>query len=624
MCCEHGPALDLPPAVIEMLAHYRDLQRRHGWDWGDEHLPDLFRWSRFQLLGPVLERAGADGDWAGALRSVIGDDVPAGIVVIRANARAGTGPPRPLIAGHTVPIDVVTDDGIETVDVAEPPFHGAVRMCDTARLHLRSPRCARWSVTDDTGGAWFPGDAPPKWDVHGRGYFHAHDVTLDVPAVALTVTCTRGLEFDVVERAVTPAAGEMTVVEADPPRLIDPAADGWWGGDLHVHLNYSGDLVCAPEVAERMQRGEGLHLMSLLAGNLSTSRVYDRELLAATVGGDLWSGADGVARMGVEYRTDLFGHVHGLGPAAVPHRLYAGHERSDAPDDWPPNAAACAELRSLGATVGYPHPAYTDFPDASTDRFFATPRSVEARELIADAALGLVDSIDLISPFDDEGAVFLYHRLLSCGLRLAATAGTDVFLSFSRGPGTASNPPGWGRVYAHLGDAALTVPAFQDAIRAGRTVVTNGPWLTLTVDGAGPGTVLDRAPGDRLRAEVTCTGDATVSLVGPDGELATGPGVHHVAVDGPLWLAAVARGPGGGRVLDASAFAHTGAVHVEVGGRRVARERDARWCLDYLDRLEAFVAEHGRFSAHSQHADFVTVVTQARRYYAGVRATAVG
>ena len=42
MCCEHAQELNLPPAVIEMLARYRDLQRRHGWDWGEENLPDYF------------------------------------------------------------------------------------------------------------------------------------------------------------------------------------------------------------------------------------------------------------------------------------------------------------------------------------------------------------------------------------------------------------------------------------------------------------------------------------------------------------------------------------------------------------------------------------------------------
>ena len=63
--------------------------------------------------------------------------------------------------------------------------------------------------------------------------------------------------------------------------------------------------------------------------------------------------------------------------------------------------------------------------------------------------------------------MYLYHRLLSCGLRLAATAGTATFLSFSDGPGVASNPPGWGRVSAHLGDLVAVIDqarAFHRAV----------------------------------------------------------------------------------------------------------------------------------------------------------------
>lgn len=628
MCCEHLDVLELPAPAIEMLARYRQLRRERGWDWGGEDPPPEFRWARFALLGPVMDRLGEDQDWPAAVRAVLRErDVPPGIVLIDGD-RVRTGPPRPVIPGVPVQIDVVSGAGIRTVDVDTPSFEvdldgrtvvvdGALQVCEAATLRLVSPSCARWSVTDATGGAWFPAGAPHKWDVHDRPYFHATDVTLDVPAVELTVRCTRGLEFGVVERVITPSG----TVEADPPRLIDPAADGWWGGDLHVHLNYSGDLVCAPEDAARMQHGEGLHLMSLVAGNFTGSRIYDRELLESTAGHDLWSAPDAVARSGVEYRNDLLGHVHGLGPSAAPQHFHAGHEHSDAPDDWPPNSAACTELQSLGATVGYAHPAWAPFPDDwSTTRFFAAPRSVEARELIADAALGVVDSVDVLSVADSEGAAFLYHRLLSCGLRLAVTAGTDVFLSFAHGPGASSNPPGWARVYAHLGDEPLSVPAFQDAIRAGRTLVTNGPWLSLTVDGAGPGSVLDRSPGDRLT--VQCAGGADITLVGPDGVLATGAGTHPIEVTGPMWIAAIARGPADDRILDDSAFAHTTAVYVDVAGRRVAREADARWCLDFLDSLQAHVTAHGRFSAEHQHRDLTAVLDEARTYYREVRASA--
>jgi hypothetical protein len=514
MCCEAPGVLDLPPEVIEMLARYRALQAERGWDWGDDRI-EMFRWARFAVLGPVLEAYGATGSWPAAVRAGLGAELPAGVVVVRIGAdrrlSARTGPPRLGVAGHPVQLDVVLDSAapaevtvtvagrrtpvpaggaaVVTLDLdgggaALPVALGerridvgsAVRTVPAAQLRLTSPRCARWSVTDAAGGAWFPAGVPAKWDVHDRPFFHATDVTLAVPAVALRVACARGLEYARLEQEVTPQAGECRTVDCDPRRLVDPAASGWYGGDLHVHLNYSGDLVCTPADAARMQLGEGLHLLNLVAGNCQTALVYDRELLETTAGTDLpWSGPAAVARMGVEYRNDLLGHVHGLGPAAPPGRYHAGHERSGAPADWPPNREACAELRALGATVGYAHPAYTPFPDGSTDDFFATPRSVEARELVADAALGVVDSVDLISPFDDAGAVFLYHRLLSCGLRLAATAGTDAFLSFAHGPGVASNPPGWGRVYAQLGDRPLSVAAFQETRARGYSRSTGRP-----------------------------------------------------------------------------------------------------------------------------------------------------
>jgi hypothetical protein len=185
-----------------------------------------------------------------------------------------------------------------------------------------------------------------------------------VPAETLSIACARGLEFDRTEFEVCPVAGETRLVACDPQRLFDPASEGWYGGDLHVHMNYSGDLVCTPGDAARMQLGEGLHLANLLAANFATSLVYDRDMLEQFPDQDLpWSNDNTVARMGVEYRNDLLGHLHALGPSGPPKRYYAGHENSDHPEDWPPNKVACEELKELGATVGYPHPALTKFPD---------------------------------------------------------------------------------------------------------------------------------------------------------------------------------------------------------------------------------------------------------------------
>jgi hypothetical protein len=665
VCCGSDERLDLPAAVIEMLACYRGLLEERGWDWGDDRI-EMFRWARFGRLGDVFAAYAEHGDWPRAVRSVVGVDPPAGIAVVRVAAdgvRVFNGPARPVIVGTAVQLDVVVDSAVDhdvearlagqtvtvaaggagvvtvdvdattdltvTVDGRAASIAAAVRPVASGRLRVRSPRCSRWSVTDGTGGAWFPAGVLRKWDVDDRPFFHGDVVELDVPAGELTVTCARGLEYDVVETRTVAPEGVLTTVDSDPPRLFDPAAAGWYGGDLHIHMNYSGDLVCAPDDAARMQRGEGLHLANMVAGNLQTSLVYDRQMLEEFGGRDLpWSTGQLVARMGVEYRNDLLGHVHALGPDGPPTRYASGHERSEHPQDWPPNSVVCAELRGLHATVGYPHPVFAPFgADGSVERFVANPRSVEARELVVDAALGLVDSIDVLSPFDDEAAVHLYHRLLSCGIRLTATAGTDAFLSFSHGPGVASNPPGWARVYAHLDDRPLSVESFKGAIRDGRTVVTNGPWLTVTVAGRDPGEVIAARPGDRLdiTADVVGAGIDRLSVVGPDGVVAeTGKGrlTCTVEVDGPTWLAAVARGPGGRTTLDAAALAHSTPVYVDVDGARVTRRAAAEWCLTLIDGLQRLLTEHGRFAADNRDhhlAAFTDLLDQGRRFYRAAR-----
>jgi hypothetical protein len=662
MCCGADEVLGLPPAVIEMLARYRRLRDEQGFGWGEEALPDLFRWSRFSVLGPAFDEFAQTGDWATAVRAAVREDSPpAGVAVVSIAAgrelTVRPGPRRVGLAGRPRPVDVLLLSaadgdltvsvgdvavpvpacgvGLRTVDVdaADPTIRlrcdghqaafVALDAASAARLRLSAPACSRWSVTDGTGGAWFPDGVPAKWDVAHRPYWHGQDLTLDVPAGPLHVVVARGLEFQRAEFDLHVDAGQTTELAWHPERRFDPGADGWFGGDLHVHLNYSGDHVLEPADAARMQAGEGLHVLQLNAGNLGGALVYDRELLDSTAGHELWSG-ERVAVAGLEFRNDLLGHVHGLGLTATPRVLQTGHPGTDHPHDWPPNSVALAELRRLGALTSYAHPVFTPLDEVA--QLFGPARSVEARELVADAALGVVDAIEVVSCFDDGGAVVLWHHLLNCGLRIAAVAGTDAFLSFAHGPGVASNPPGWGRVYARLGEQPLTAAEFAAAVRAGRTVVTNGPWLSLEVDGDGPGAVLERRPGERLDVRATVQGSGVDRLVlyGPDGEVAatTGDELRHVVTaDRGSWLAAAAHGGDDPHTLGAPVFAHTSPVYVDVAGRSVARATSARWCLRALDALEALVTAEGQFDPArrgEQLGDLVAVVDQARAFYRGV------
>ena len=142
MCCQETRTLNLPPEVIEALARYRRLLGERAWNWGDEQLPDFFRWARFSLLGPVFEAVAETGDWVSAIRSVVGDDVPPGIVVVRVGEdgmllRAEVGPARPAIADREVAIDVVVDSAVDADldlivgrQVSVPPCGAAIETID--------------------------------------------------------------------------------------------------------------------------------------------------------------------------------------------------------------------------------------------------------------------------------------------------------------------------------------------------------------------------------------------------------------------------------------------------------------------------------------------------------------
>ncbi|GDX41106.1 hypothetical protein LBMAG21_13980 [Armatimonadota bacterium] len=72
-----------------------------------------------------------------------------------------------------------------------------------------------------------------------------------------------------------------------------------------------------------------------------------------------------------------------------------------------------------------------------------------------------------------------YYALLNCGFNLRPTGGT--------GTGYHPVPLGWGRVYAHL-SGKFSYEAWVKALDAGHSFVTNGPLLTVTVDGKEMGT----------------------------------------------------------------------------------------------------------------------------------------
>ncbi len=675
MCCESTVEIDVPPAALEMLARYRRDRQSTGM-WGEEpfrtkltllarHAPFLPHDHAAELVEDRSMSVDALADWLQGpefvrwLHEQHGAEPPDGLLVASVHGHevvCSPWTPRPLLPGAALDAHLLvvangrTGVRLEDGSGRDAPVRGVmlspvrftaagppvgvlvdrrrtviegVRPASPVVLALVAQACSRWSVVDEAGQAHFPDGALQKWDVHGRGFFHARSEALTVPDGRVTVRVSRGGEFRSVVRDLELAPGSAPRLEVEPRRWIDPSADGWYSADLHVHMNYGGAEVCTPEQAARMQLGEGLHLMNLVAGNRTTALVYDREAFESSAGRDLWSTDGALARMGVEFRNDLLGHVHATGLEAAPGRYSTGHAGSDDPEDWPPNLAALEEFRSLGAIVGYCHPVAAELREhGPPDPVFAEPRTMECRELVADAALGAVDSMDVLSNHRDASAAILFRRLLGAGIELAATAGTDSMLSLASA-GTFSNPPGWARVYAAV-EGRLSLASFMAAIRAGRTIVTNGPWLHLQVDGAGPGERLDVPAGATVHIEADATGPGVgrIQLHTADGLVASAEGVDERArlevplrIDAPTFVVASVVGEPHEDVLDERAMAHTSAVYLDVDGQRVARIWDAAWCLSWLDQLAELVDTHGVFSLDERRDEVHDVIDRARAVY---------
>ncbi|WP_193318534.1 CehA/McbA family metallohydrolase [Nonomuraea phyllanthi] len=639
----HGPCWGEPPisyvaqawATVFLDRRYtywnaarRQLAERYSPEEIEQHLHEVDpeRVVRDALAGDVLDNLAALRLTPGGVALEADRQVVLGAEPFRTSLLLDSATDEPVtVVVDGTPYDVpprgariVPLEREVSVDGREVDLSPLCRRAEAATIRVRAGFPCRWSVTGANGQGWYPEGAPPKRDAHRNPYFHGDDLVVAVPAEPITVTVTRGMEYTTSEVTLTPKAGTETLVELAPERLYDAAARGWYGGDLHVHLNWMGEEPAAPALAAAAQHGEDLHVLNLVAGNVASGRVYDAEALAHWAGEDLpWSDERHLARIGVEYRNDVVGHVSAFGLRQPPRRYHTGFEGTA---DWPPNTVALEELRALGGLTGYGHPFHTAFADDDPpDVVLDSGRDCAAREIVADAALGLIDTLDVLNHSSVQATASVYRRLIGAGNRLAVTAGTDAVLSFCR-RGTASSPPGWERVYANVA-GPLTAESYAEAILLGRTFATTGPWLELAVNGHGPGDTLELAPGQWVEIVLTSVGPEVESLEirTADGVLAQGPPGRLTATmeaGEPTYVVGVASGGPHPRALHgAGAYAHTSPVYVDVAGAHVAREADVRWCLAWLDRLEVVLREFGTFESAAQLDDHLEVYERARDVY---------
>ena len=373
---------------------------------------------------------------------------------------------------------------------------------------------ARVSITGGDGRSYGPENswmhADDSFDRGERpfeyGYFHSTGGSrVTVPTGRVDVEVSRGPEYRVERRSLQIKPGAVIPVRIVLRRLANLPADGWYSGDLHIHMNYGGNYRNTPRRLASQARAEDLHLVENLIVN-KEGRIPDISWFSGRL--DPASQPGTLIAHDQEYHTSYWGHVGLLGLTRnILLPGYSGYVNTAAASLYPTNAAIMDLAHQQGGVTGYVHP-FDSHPEPGDSSKPLT------NELPVDVALGKVDYYEALGFVDDYVATAtVWYQLLNCGFHLPAGAGTDAMANFA----SLRGPVGLNRVFVRSG-TPLDRGRWLRALKAGRSFATNGPLLGFSLEGRGLGDEVTVRPEQK---QLRGSGDAPVIRPsGPPGDRA--------------------------------------------------------------------------------------------------------
>lgn len=411
-------------------------------------------------------------------------------------------------------------------------------------------------------------------------YWHDHfafdgRILLDLPNGNYEFDLERGPEYRVVSGYFTidPGANDSKVVELK--RFVNMKKEGWYSGDLHIRR--------APQDVPLLMLADDLHIAPV------ATWWNDK---------DEYQGKTPPKELLVEVSPQRFMHVR----AGEDDRGGGGLLYFNLPEPLPLAGAA----REYPSAVDFLKQAKRDHADVHVDA--ARPFGWDLPVWVASRRL---DSVSIAHAHLQRDAMLMnegggkprvvaqypnphgvgrwsldiYSHLLNCGLRLPPSAGSAS--------GLVPNPLGYNRVYVHV-DGELTWDKWWEGLRAGRSVVTNGPMLRPRVNGELPGYTFQAYPGEQVELNIALNLSLREKVdyleIVKDGQIA-----HEVRLD--EWakkkgeLPTIAFDRSGWLVIRAVTnhpktlrFAMSAPYYVLIGDQPRISRRSAQFFLDWLDQ----------------------------------------
>lgn len=444
---------------------------------------------------------------------------------------------------------------------------------------------------------------------YSRGTGSATVVPLPAETRGGVLTVTRGHSWRP-ERIPFEASRRETRLTVRLRRWVDPAANGWFAADVHLHFSrpdaqHDEDWLAVLD-ADGVLHG---HFLTLKGGNLAGP--WARQYAFGAAGQAV--GAQGHwIRSGSERRDPMQGHALLLGATEAIEPVSTGGLGAPAVEEnFPPLHDSMKRARRLGGLAGVAH----------GNALGRAPTG------LLDAVLGAADFFEIANTHRTE--LDDWYLLLNAGIVLPPVGGTDLPNHPFRDP--------WQPL---LGETrtwvkAATAPdfdAWKMAVKRGATIVSSGPWIELEVDGAGPGQVV-RLPAEGGTVRVVTRLRSPRKLeslhVVHDGDVIRAPpqrtreeGIYHWSVAHQVdvtrsgWIAARGRGVEK-RALRHEAgirqrvMAHTAAVRVLVGDEPIGQEASIERLRKRLQSLRATYVKEGTYAQVQDRSRALALFDQA-------------
>jgi hypothetical protein len=384
-----------------------------------------------------------------------------------------------------------------------------------------------------------------------------------------------------------------------------PAGQKWYSGDVHTH-----QIDSATALLE--MKAEDVNVCNILISDFTDDQASFRGAPEPI------SDSLHIVYLNQEYRQDQLGHVNLLNLKKLidpvkPIRRY----------QYPLNIKAMDETHAQGGHVSWAH--FAAYP-ALEGPLAIVLKKVDAVELLCtiDPFEEPVFVSDVVPDLRMNSGLRLWYRLLNCGLKIPASAGTDKMTNWQT--------VGANRVYAYI-KGNFNYQNWIDALDRGNTFITNSPMLFCTVDSKNPGEqinieksktikivaeVYSQLPVDRL--EIVANGEVIAEKTIEKGE-------HHTKLeleyktDKSVWIAARThqynqtdmikgvsfakrRDHGGGptefnkyygTLRPETPFAHTSPTYVIVQNKPIRSAKDAKYFIRYLENAITWLNNSGSF-----------------------------